>query len=489
MQKWIAELNEKWDDIENNMKMDERNVQNHIVIPFLKGIGYKEETVFYDYEYKCRTGFVDVYLKIKGSNDGVYVETKRANVNINSEHIKQIVSYMDVSDITWGILTNGRKYYLIHRDIITERSNEDGNALLDKVVLICSLKSNSKNEREAIKYFSKEYLFDSKKTLFMKDIAQFKAYKTYQDWAVYFSTLFGFFNYYCEEIESDLIINTPFSRSYLSDVREKHFKQYLLTLKPKNKSKEKISQDTIRRSCSHITEMYHEFERRNLITINNFRETRANMLEHFIMQDAVVEDNIEVENYLTNENVSTIVKNFSGSSKNGVVIRLIIFGLVVYYGFTKSQVVEFLSQSWDCVIFDDNVIEYQGTRRYLPPLLFESFKKIKKTTGKKKNILGDKGERGQSISSDIVAATFNEIKKMKDVEGRKYFTPEYTRKMMVIRLFESGFSIEEISGYVGISLNSIEKIIGKDVISKTGLKRWNMKTKNKAIHPFKDESC
>ena len=37
-----------------------------------------------------------------------------------------------------------------------------------------------------------------------------------------------------------------------------------------------------------------------------------------------------------------------------------------------------------------------------------------------------------------------EIKKMRDVEGRNYFTPEYTRKMLIVALFEEGFSIELI---------------------------------------------
>ena len=33
---------------------------------------------------------------------------------------------------------------------------------------------------------------------------------------------------------------------------------------------------------------------------------------------------------------------------------------------------------------------------------------------------------------------------MRDVEGRNYFTPEYTRKMLIVALFEEGFSIELI---------------------------------------------
>ena len=77
---------------------------------------------------------------------------------------------------------------------------------------------------------------------------------------------------------------------------------------------------------------------------------------------------------------------------------------------------------------------------------------------------------------------------MKNVDGRKYFTPENTRKMVIIRLFEAGFSIEEICGYIGISLNSLEKIIGKDEIAKVGLKRWNL-NKRKTFHPYEDVFC
>ena len=123
----------------------------------------------------------------------------------------------------------------------------------------------------------------------------------------------------------------------------------------------------------------------------------------------------------------------------------------------------------------------------MPPLLETNFKKLKKVTGKRKNILGNKGERGQSISIDIVSATFEEIKKMKDVEGRKHFTPEYTRKMLIINLFETGFSIEEICGYIGISITAIENILGKENIATIGLKRWNIKSKSKVRHPFEEK--
>lgn len=486
MYKWVKELNEKWEELSKEITLNEEAVKNYIVMPFLKELGFNEESCWYHYEYNCREDFVDVYIQLKGSDEGIYVETKHGDLEINSKHIEQVAKYMVASsNIQWGILTNGKKYYLINRDIMSEKSNDSGEALLDKVVLTCSLNSKSSIEQESIKYFSKKYLFENRKTLFMRDIAQFKAYKTYQDWGVYFSTLFGFFNYYCEEIEPDLQISTVVSKTYLSDIRERDFKKYLMTLKPKKKSKEKISQDIIKSKCSHITEMYHEFERRNLITINNFRETRTNILEHFMNQE-IFHESTDINNYLTEDNVSRIIDEFNRSDKLQVVIRRIIFCLIAYYGFTKSQVVDFLLQPWGSIKFDKDKIEFQDVERNMNSFLKYNLEIIKKVTGRKKSILGNKGERGQSISPDIVSATFDEIKKMKNIEGGQYFTPEYTRKMLIINLFKAGFAIEEISGFVGISLNSIEKIIGKDEIAKIGLKRWNMKNRQKARHPFEE---
>lgn len=483
MSSWIEELNEEWNTLEQQMKFTEETVKNYFVIPFLQNIGYDKKTCLYHYEYNCRVGIVDVYIELKERSEGIYIETKRGDVNIGREQIEQIANYLFISNIKWGILTNGKEYYLINKDIVSEKNNDKGDALLDKVVLVCDLKVRT----DYIKYFSKEYIFENKKTLFMRDIAQFKAYKNYKNWDVYFSTLFGFFNYYCEKIEPDLVIQSVYTSNYLSDIREKDFKEYLLTLKPKVKGKEKLSTNIVKAKCSHISAMYREFEKRNIITINNFRDVRANIIKQFT-DDGIVSDNDEAENYLTRENIVTIIGNFlKESKKDEVNVRFIVFGLIVYYGFTKSEVVEFLLQPWNCIKFDKKRIEYRGVQRNLPKLLEDNFNKLKKVTGKKKNILNRKGERGQTISLDIVTATFDEIKRMDGVEGKEKFTPEYTRKMLVKKLFDAGFSLEEISGYIGISLGSLEKIIGKEKIAKIGLKRWNMKKRPIALHPFEEE--
>lgn len=483
MEDWIAQLNKEWEELESQNCLGEETVKDYIIKPFLEHIGYTKETCRYRYEENTKEGRVDIYIELKDKiGEGVHIETKRGDLNIGKDEIEQIVKYLLMTPIKWGILTNGKEYYLINKDIVSDKNNENGAALLDKVVMVCDLKDRQSN----IKYFSKAYLFENRKTLLMRDIAQFKAYKSYKNWEVYFSTLYGFFNYYCEVLEPDLILPSTHSYLHLSDIREKHFKQYLLTLKPKVKSKEKLSISIVKSKCSHISEMYKEFEKRNLITTNNFRNIRANILMQFIDEGIVTEKN-EVDNYLTNENVDIIIKKLNQTQKKEVNIRLIIFSLITYHGFTKAQVVEFLLQPWSCVDFEKNTILYQGIKRTMPMLLANNFRKLKKLTGKKKSILGSKGERGQSISIDIVSATFDEVKKMKEITGRKYFTPEYTRKMLIKKLFDSGFSVEEISGYIGISLNSIETILGKELISKIGLRRWNTKTKVKAKHPFEEE--
>lgn len=487
MNTWLKKLNHEWKELENDKTMNEETIKNIIVIPFLKNIGYDEDSVKYRYEEPCDSGKVDVFLQIKGSAEGVYVETKRGDLEITEKEIKQIVNYMDVSHIMWGILTNGKKYYLINSDIVSEKSSGSGDALLDKVVMVCSLNPRSESEREAIKYFSREYLFNSQKTLFMKAIAQFKAFKEYQDWNVYYSTLFGFFNYYCTIAEPNLCIpkNNQRLYTYLSNVRERDFIHFLLTIKPKKKDSDKISIDIVKSKCSHIVEMYRELERRGFITTNNFRDIRTQALDFFTSERMVVE-NSHINNYLTKENIERIIANYTKSSKPEVVVRLVIFCLVAYYGLTKSQVEEFLLQSWDCVDWNKKAILYNGSKRPMPSVLEQNLKKIKMLTGRKKSILIKKGERGQAISKDIVATAFNDIKKMQDVEGREYFTPEYTRKMLIINLFEARFSIEEISAYVGIRLNSIEEILGTEAIMKIGNKRL-MQKRPALEHPFENE--
>lgn len=487
MDTWLKKLNQEWTELENDKTMNEETIKNNIVIPFLKYIGYDEDTIKYRYEEPCDAGKVDVFLQIRGSKEGVYVETKRGDLDIGEKEIKQIVNYMDISHITWGILTNGKKYYLINSDIISEKSSGSGEALLDKVVITCSLSPKSKSEREAINYFSRQYLFDTQKTLFMKSIAQFKAFKAYKDWNVYFSTLFGFFNYYCTQVEPELNIPKANQHLYtfLSNIRERDFINFLLTIKPKKKDNKKISLDIVRSKCSHITEMYRELERRGFITTNNFRDIRTEALNIFV-DESIVAENVNYNNYLTPQNVRKIIENFNQSSKPKVTVRMVIFCLVVYYGFTKSQVEEFLLQSWDCINWDKKTVSFNGINRPLPLVLENNLKKIRAVTGRKKSILVKNGERGQSISKDIVATSFNDIKKMEDVEGHELFTPEYTRKMLVVNFFETGFSVEEISAYIGISLNSIEEILGKDVIMKIGFKRL-MRKRPALEHPFESE--
>lgn len=476
----IKDLNEKLDILGRRMNLGEETIKTEFVIPFLKRIGYTEKTCLYFYEYKCCEGRVDIYIELNDCNEGIYVEVKNGDVPVKNKDIKQIAKYLNDENIKWGILINGRKCYLLNREILSEKYVDNGDALLDKVVLTCDLKT----QENRIKYFSKEYIFDNKKTLFIRDIAQFKAFKAYKNWEVYFSTLFGFFEHYSEVLEPELVIYNTHPAIYLSEIKERHFREYLITLRPKSKNSKKLSMNIVKSKCSHISAMFSEFEKRNLIKTNNLKDVRTNIVEQFI-KEGIVCENTEAENYLTKENVSIIIRNFIKLSKKPN-IRLIIFGLIVYYGFTKSEVVDFLSQSWECIDFKNRKIEYKGVKRNLPKLLEDNLLVLKKVTGRRKSILGDRGERGKSISIDVVAATFDEIKKIPGLQGREQFIPEYTRKMLIKNLFEAGFALEEISGYVGISIGSMEKILGKEQIAKIGLKRWNMKNRSKIRHPFEE---
>ena len=92
MDSWLKKINQEWKELENDKTMNEETIKNIIVIPFLRNIGYDEESIKFRYEEPCDAGKVDVFLQIRGSMEGVYVETKRGDLDIGEKEIKQIVN-------------------------------------------------------------------------------------------------------------------------------------------------------------------------------------------------------------------------------------------------------------------------------------------------------------------------------------------------------------------------------------------------------------
>lgn len=80
---------------------------------------------------KDKVRHVDIYVQLNGNN-GLFVETKKYGKDLEWGDIRQLEEYMNMHQIVWGILTNGRQYYLINNSIILNGSTND---VLGRVVL------------------------------------------------------------------------------------------------------------------------------------------------------------------------------------------------------------------------------------------------------------------------------------------------------------------------------------------------------------------
>ena len=133
---WVNDLNNVWNSIINEMDLNEETTKDYVIKPFLKNIGYDMDSCWYKFEHNLKQeGRIDIYIELKERRgEGIYVEAKRGDEEIKFEDIKQTVNYLCSPDyrypnIKWGILTNGKEFYLINKDIVSENKNDNGEAV------------------------------------------------------------------------------------------------------------------------------------------------------------------------------------------------------------------------------------------------------------------------------------------------------------------------------------------------------------------------
>ena len=146
------------------------------------------------------TNFPLRHIYIPVDSSAIFVETKKYSKDLDGDDVRQLIEYLSMHSVLWGILTNGRQYYLINNSI----NIHDGNGtkdIINKVVLYVEIgvgNNRAKNEKY-LKYFSKECIFERKVTNYYRDVAQFFAWQTFKNEGSksgYVNTLYNFFDYY-----------------------------------------------------------------------------------------------------------------------------------------------------------------------------------------------------------------------------------------------------------------------------------------------------
>jgi len=291
-------------------------------------------------------------------------------------------------------------------------------------------------------------------------------------WLAYKSTLFSFFDYYAKK-----------EKKYrpLEEVRVDDFEDYLLfDQKQKENTNKKISSlSTFNNKYSHIRSMFSELKKYKKITSHHFEEERKRLINNFDNGKA-----IEVKNHLSNDNMRIIIKYFNDSDKSAR--DLVIFLLCIYIGIERSTI---SSLNWSMIDFGKRIIKFDNRQIPIPDGLYLLLKQLEKEN-KDNKIKGNHlfyayyAKKYNILKENSINQIFNRLEKINENDNKwKNFSPQYIRINLILRLFESDYSIEEISYITGMDLVNISKIISfQDICKKINSRKSNILKK----HPFQE---
>lgn len=479
----IKELQGRIKEFQNTKTDSEENLKFHVTTWVLTQLGY--DTNDFDLEHPlCRRKGndrrADIYIPIKGNGEqSLFVETKKLSKDLDESDLQQLLGYMHDKHLIWGILTNGREYYLLNDMIMSSKPSGDKSAVLDRVVLYVDI--DSQKNIKYLKYFQKNNIFDNCSTRFYRDIAQFFAYQNYPNNSriAYENTLYGFFDYYIGKgnyyNKVAEIIHRP-----IEEVRQSDFVEYLLTERPAGRPTEG---GLPLAKVSHISTMYKVLNDNAYISKNDFVNLRNYVKTYF--------DNAKKEkdyNVLSDENITLCVQGLLSSRSSKKWNKLAIFIMCSYYGFNLRTIKEFFALTWDEIDLQNGIFVFHEKQYKMPPLLIRVLTEIRAEYVNKKlkartiyiNKFGT-----VKLSSDTIHDIFKECHQILNDNQREVeaFTTTIICPAVYRKLFFAGYSLEEIAVYCNTNVMALASYISDEDIEIMGKR----KMKNRLIkdkHPL-----
>lgn len=441
--------------------LKEENIKIHIVIPVLDILGYDKK--FFDFEYTRdhKNKIVDMAW-IYGDNI-LYIEVKRGDYELSEDDVKQLTDYIVSKNINWGILTNGKRYILINKNI--ECIGFGDEIYLDRIAFDEDL--STKKTKSKVEYLSKQFIFDNKCSEYLKDIAQFKVYyikkNNGESWKQYKSTLNNFIEYLVKKYGRYKSFNLIYFEDYIDYWKDK------ISL-----ADDVMSIETYRNQHSHISSMFKTLHENSKLINNNFAYITKEEIEESYYKLYNIE-NIDKEEFVLNEqNVIKAINVLKDNNRN-----IIILLLAVYCGITRSEIVNL---KWEDIDFAKDKIKLKDRTIPLPKTIKEKLTDlyIYKKSNKIKitNLFYVYSKKKYSpITANAVYYIFDILKE----EFWNNCNLEKICTSLIPLLYKNGYSIEEISYLTGKSLSILEKIIPYEIMIK-GIK-LNRPHKDRK-HPF-----
>lgn len=441
---------------------NEENIKIHVVTKFLEMLGYDSSEFYYEHSMYHKDGRADIAVKIDDMTY-LYVEVKSPESKLSEKEQSQLAQYLYNRGLSWGILTNGKRFILFNNSI-NSIPNPNRPIMIDKIVF--NIDIFNVRQRELVTFYSKKNIFDKQLTNYFRDIAQFKAFK-FPDgggsWEVYKGTLLNFFKYYSSQ-----------QNRYraLGEIRIDEFEDFLRIekeLKSQKKGKKINSSETFENKYSHIRSFFQTLKIRN----PGFEEEKVKLIGKMEAK----EQNKDISEILTEINIEKILDFYE--KRQDTLRNKTIFLLCICFGLERSSLLGLTVKS----IKKESLL-INGRELSLPPVISDLIKELVEENKKKKikteNLFYSLyNNKYKPISGGTINYIFDILKEIDELWS--VLSPKNIRSYLIKQLFNNNYPLEEIVYLTGADLISINSLITyNQVINKVKTRGGN----SKKLHPF-----
>lgn len=476
----LNELEIKYNELPKSE--NEANITFHIVKPFLETLGYNSSY----FKYQERTdskGVSDILIEYPNSEKSIIVETKRKNFdfyNSNHEFTKeaidakdQLIKYLSTLNIEWGILTNGKYYFLINNKL--DLPGKDKDCISIELFTKSPWQHTLSTTNILINYFSYDYIFkrNASKLLSYFHLYTIKSLNSdnKNSYYQYESANFNFFNFLIKQ-EDTVDIN---------DLTPKNLKKFFNSLL---KKKPNYKTTTFQNKFNYIKSFVDFLEKEKILTQNPF-----NVIN---MDDFINELNLESKKVsvkpITNEELRILISQFNKNTSEGLRNNLIV-RLICYLGLDFTTIINIKEKDID---LEKNKLKINKKNIPLPKSFIYDLKTYiefrKKDKVKKIPNLFYR-QYNNTITpisvwniNDITSKAFKKVTSISN-ERKHQLTYALIKSSLVKKLYHNGYSLEEISYCTNLNIISVFKYLDESD-KKNHLKQIDRKLINN--HPFSD---
>lgn len=437
---------------------NEADLCHRVIDDFLIYLGYNKNWCTFE-ERTPRKKFTDIFIRCP-DNSKLIVEVKRKNHILDNDDKMQLSSYLNDHKVEWGILTNGNQFLLMN-NLIPDINLTDSCCI--KFELIENHRVNSNLNNILLNFFSYEYLFKKKTSQYFAEFQNFKLKSLSNSKKIsihqYQSANFNFFNYVAHRYSRPVDLD-DLSLNNLID----YFTELL--------NNKKLKPSSIKNKYRYIKGFVDFLEKNNKLPNKNpFSRMTENGLMHELnltVEDTLIEPISKKEILLLLDYQTNDTRN---GLRNVLITKLVCYLALDINTLSNIKVDDLKFNEKSCSIFINN-------RTFpIPESMISDFQKYKNqreidnvkipylfyTTYKEDN--GKHRQIKTGTIHEIINLSFNKIESI-EKSRRKLLTYSLLKASAIKYLYDNKFSLEEISAFTGLNIDSILKYLDSKEIYK-----------------------